>query len=221
MPDLSHHDLRECVVDASRHLFTAGVMSHSGHGNLSARVDADSFLLTTTGMVANLTPEHLALVNLSGETLQGELTAENAEIVAMHSAVYRRRADVGGIIHTHSPGATAFAVANQPLPCRHEPLLRFGQAETVPVVAWGPRGSQVSVRGIESALEEQPGTNAVLLANHGLLVFGADPLAAARLVVAVEESAEAELAAAAVGGAKDFPPGALDAVRESMARAQR
>ena len=136
----------------------------------------------------------------------------------MHAVVYRHRPDVGGIIHTHSPGATAFALANRPLPCRHEPLLRFGQADTIPVVPWGPRGSDVSVRGIDAALTEQPGTNAVLLGNHGLLVFGTDPMAAARLVVAVEESAEGELAAAGIGGAKDLPDGALEAVRASMAR---
>ena len=220
MAELSYQDLRDSVVTASRELFTAGVMSHSGHANLSARVDDGSFLLTTTGMVRNLTSAKLARVTLAGETLEGELTPENAEIIAMHSVVYRRREDVGGIIHTHSPAATPFALAHQPLPCRHEPLLRFGQAETIPVVPWGPRGSNISVRGIESALRDQPATSAVLLANHGLLVFGADPIAAARLLVAIEESAEAELSAALIGGGQDFPPGALEAVRESMTRAR-
>ena len=90
---------------------------------------------------------------------------------------------------------TAFALANRPLPCRAEPLLRFGQAEAVPVVPWGPRGSDVSVRGIAAALEQHPTTAAVLLANHGLLAFGADPLTTANLVIAIEEAAEAELAA--------------------------
>lgn len=220
MSELSHADLRRAVVAASRRLFTTGVMSHSGHGNFSARIDHDTFLLTTTGMVRDLGEEQLAAVNLAGETLEGHLTPENAEIIAMHSTVYSRRADVGGIIHTHSPAATAFAVAGAPLPCRHEPLLRFGQAETIPVVPWGPRGSNVSVRGIAAALEEQPSTNAVLLGNHGLLAFGADPMAAANLIVAIEESAAAELSATTLGGAQDFPPGALNAVRRSMAAAR-
>ena len=96
-------------------------------------------------------------------------------------------------------------------------MLRFGQAQPVPVIPWGPRGSDTSVRGIAEALKDNPGTSAVLLANHGLLVFGSDPLSTARLVVAIEESTEAELAATALGGAVDFPPDALDAVRASMA----
>ncbi|WP_343319284.1 class II aldolase/adducin family protein [Arthrobacter sp. TMP15] len=86
-------------------------------------------------------------------------------------------------------------------------MLRFGQAQPVPVIPWGPRGSDTSVRGIAEALKDNPGTSAVLLANHGLLVFGSDPLSTARLVVAIEESTEAELEATALGGAVDFPPG--------------
>jgi len=210
----------QVVVAAVRHLFDVGVMSHAGHANLSARLDETLFALTTTGMVRGLRPDQLATVNLDGEVLAGDLGPENAEIVAMHSVIYKSRPDVGGIIHTHSPSATAFALANKELPCRAEPLLRFGQAEPVPVVSWGPRGSDVSVRGIAATIREHPTTSAVLLANHGLLAFAADPLAAARLVVAIEEAAEAELAATAIGGAVDFPAGALDAVRESMARVQ-
>ncbi|KHL04684.1 class II aldolase/adducin family protein, partial [Sinomonas humi] len=87
-------------------------------------------------------------------------------------------------------------------------------------VPWGPRGSDASTRGIEQALALQPTTRAVLMGNHGLLAFGPDPLATAALVTAIEESAQSEIAAAPLGGAHDFPQGALEAVRESMARAQ-
>lgn len=211
-------DQGDVIVEATEHLFVSGVMSHAGHANLSGRLDADRFLLTTTGMVRGLRRDQLATISVDGRVLEGELAPGNAEIVAMHSVIYKARSEVGGIIHTHSPAATAFALAHQPLPCRYEPLLRFGQAEDVPVVPWGPRGSDVSVRGIAEVLEQHPTTAAVLLANHGLLAFGPDPMATAQLVVAIEESAEAEIAAAAIGGAVDFPEGALTAVRESMAR---
>ncbi len=169
-------------------------------------------------MVRDLRPDQVAIVDLKGNVLEGDLAAENTEIVVMHAVIYRARPEVGGIIHTHSPSATAFALANKQLPCRAESLLRFGQAGPVPVVAWGPRGSDVSVRGIEAALGKHPTTSAVLLANRGLLAFGADPAVAASHVVAIEETAEAELAAARIGGAVDFPKGALEQVRASMAR---
>ncbi|QKW30505.1 class II aldolase/adducin family protein [Streptomyces seoulensis] len=205
------------LVEAAEQLFAAQVMSHSGHANLSARLDHDSFLLTP-GFVRGLRPEHLAAVSLDGQVFAGQLRSVSAEIIAMHSTVYRARPQAGAVIHTHSPAATAFAVAHRPLPCRTEPMLRFGQAEDVPVVPWGPRGSDVSVRGMAEILERRPTTAAVLLANHGLLVFGPDSAATARLLVAIEESAEAELAAAAIGGAVDFPEGAVEAVRAAIAR---
>ncbi|MDH6132103.1 L-ribulose-5-phosphate 4-epimerase [Kitasatospora sp. MAA4] len=205
------------LVQAAEQLFTAGVMSHSGHANLSARLDDERFLLTP-GFVRGLLPEQLATVGHDGRVLAGELRSVSAEIIAMHSVVFRARPQVGAIIHTHSPAATAFALAHRPLPCRTEPMLRFGQPEEVPVVPWGPRGSDVSVRGIAEVLERRPTTSAVLLANHGLLVFGPDAAATAHLVVAIEESAEAEIAATALGGAVDFPDGALAAVRAAIAR---
>ncbi len=136
----------------------------------------------------------------------------------MHAAVYRARADVGAVVHTHSPNLTAFAVAHQPLPCRYEALLRRGQADEVPVVPWAPRGSELSTTGIVAALDRHPTTFAVLLANHGVLAFASSPSGAATVLVAFEEAAGAELRAAALGGGRDFPEGALESVRRSMRR---
>src|SRR5258708_28054989 len=215
---LSNPEARIAVVEAARALFTNGVMSHSGHANLSARVGETSMLLTVEGHIRGLQPDGLALVSLDGTVLEGKLDPGNAEIITMHSEVYKARPEVGGIIHTHSPHLLAFAMAGRPLPDRYEALLRFGQAEDVPVVPWAPRGSERSVGGIIDALGQQPGTQAVLLANHGDLVFGPGPRAAAGLLAGPEEAARAPPAPAPRGGAADFPPGALEDVRASIAR---
>ncbi|WP_054811906.1 class II aldolase/adducin family protein [Nocardia arizonensis] len=214
-------DIRESaerLVATARRLFESGVMSHSGHANLSARIDSERFLLTP-GFVRDLHADQVSVIGVDGRVIEGRLRSASAEIVNMHGVVYRARPEVGAVLHTHSPASTAFAVAHRPLPCRTEPMLRFGQAEEVPVVPWGPRGSDVSVRGVAEVLDNRPTTSAVLLANHGLLVFGPDLDGAAELLIAIEESAEAELAARALGGAVDFPATALAAVRASMARA--
>jgi L-ribulose-5-phosphate 4-epimerase len=205
------------LVAAAQHLLAAGVISHSGHANLSVRLDADRFLLTP-GRIRDLRAEQLATVTCDGQVVNRALSSSSVEIISMHGVVYESRPDVGAVMHTHSPSATAFAVAHRPLPCRTEALLRFGQAEDIPVVPWGPRGSDMSVRGIAEVLEQHPKTSAVLLANHGLLAFGPDPASTADLVVAIEESAEALTAAAILGGSVPFPDGALDAVRASIAR---
>jgi L-fuculose-phosphate aldolase len=213
----NHLAERQAVVDAVAALFTNGVLSHTGHANLSARLGDDAMLLTIEGQVRDLSVDGLAVVGLDGVVREGDLDPTNAEIVAMHAEVYRSRPDVGGIIHTHSPYLLAFALANRPLACRYEALLRFGQALDVPVVPWAPRGSTRSVGGIVDAFTASP-TNAVLLGNHGVLVVGAGPRQAAALLTVLEEAAQAEIAAIALGGASDFPAGALADVRAAMAR---
>jgi L-fuculose-phosphate aldolase len=212
-------DMRDQIIQAAHLLFDAGVMSHSGHANMSARLpDGEHMLLTARGSIRSLAPDQLAVTDFAGNTSDGSLEPTTKEIVSMHAGVYRERADVRAIIHTHSPHVTSFALAHKPLPCRYEALLRFGVTEDIPVAAWGPRGSEESVRAIIETLRAHPGIPAVLLANHGLLAFGADIMATAQLIVAMEEGAETTLDAAILGGAQPFPPGALEQVRAHMRR---
>ncbi len=206
---------RALLLAAAR-LVEAGVVSASGHGNLSLRLDDDRMLLAAGAPLPELVLGGLTVVHLDGGPMTGSLDPGALEIVPMHAEVYRHSPDVGAVVHLHSPAATAFAVAGRPLPSRYEGLLRSGQAVEVPVVPWAPRGSPKSVEGILAALEADPATWAVLLANHGVLVFGPSVEAAVDLTIALEEAAEAEWRAAALGGSQPFPPGALEAVRESM-----
>jgi L-fuculose-phosphate aldolase len=212
---------KQQLVKAAETLFRASVMSHSGHGNLSVLIGPETMLMTSGGNIYNLDPNTLAQVGLDEQVISGPMEPGNAEIISMHARLYKVRPELRAIIHTHSPAPTAFAYAHEPLPIRSEPMLRFGQAVEVPVVPWAPRGSDESVSGIIDIAKANPETNAVLLANHGLLAFGQNPVAVAGLVIALEEAAEAELAARALGGAKDFPPDALAKVRASMARVLR
>ena len=217
---MTYDDLRTQMIAAARLLFSAGVMSHSGHANMSVRLpDApERLLMTAHGQVRDLAAEQLAVVTLAGEVLEGDVDASNREIIAMHAAVYRERPEARAVIHTHSPHVTSFALAHQPLPCRYEALLRFGVADDIPVAAWGPRGSEESIRAIRETLQSHPSVPAMLLANHGLLAFGKDIGATAQLIVAMEEAAEMTLDAVPVGGAQPFPEGALEQVRAQIAR---
>jgi L-ribulose-5-phosphate 4-epimerase len=208
--------LRQMLVRATEALFGAGVMQFSGHGNLSARLDGDRMLLTTKGVIRGLTVDDFAVVSLDGELLEGAMDPASREIIGMHTGVYRSREDARSVIHTHSPYATTFALAHEPLPCAYEALLRHGCAGDIPIAAWAPRGSEASVSNIVAQIEQHPDVPAVLLANHGLLAFGRDPIQAAGFVVAMEEAALLTLQARALGGAKPFPSGALDREREHM-----
>ena len=214
---LSYVEARQEIVATIQKLAETRVLSRSGHANVSARVGQDRMLLTNRGMVRNIAISDMAVVDLNGNAIEGILDPTNQEIVDMHSRVYRLRSGVGGIVHTHAPWLLSFAMANEPLPARYEALLRFGQAVDVPVVPWAPRGTDASVSGIVEAFRDEPATQAVLLGNHGVLVLGDTPLAAASLLAVLEEAAEAELAGRAIGGAKNLPEDALLHIREAMA----
>lgn len=217
MTNLTEMEAREQLVQAGRLLFQAGVMSHSGHGNMSVRLpEAERMLLTSVGLLSNLTVEQLTVVTFDGDVIEGTLDPATREIVSMHAGVYRTRLDVKAVIHTHSPHVTSFALAHQPLPCAYEAFLRFGVTDDIPVADWAPRGSHESVANIVEQLEQHPTVPAVLLANHGLLAFSRDPLSTVFLIIAMEEAAELTLRARTLGGEKGFPPGALEREREHM-----
>jgi L-ribulose-5-phosphate 4-epimerase len=215
--NLSYHEMREQLVQAAHRLDQAGVMSHSGHGNMSVRLpETGHMLLTSVGQITHLTPEQLVVVTFDGEVVEGSLDPIAREIVGMHACVYRVRKEVNAVIHTHSPRTTSFALAHQPLPCAYEAFLRFGITEDIPVADWAPRGSQEAVRYIVKQLERHPTVPAVLLANHGLLAFSGDPLSTVQLIVIMEEAAQLTLDARTLGGEKLFPADALEKERKHM-----
>ena len=213
----SHAAERQAILTSAELLVRTGVLSHSNHGNSSVRLpDGTSMLITGVSSLVNQTPETLVVLDLDGNVREGSLASTSAEIVSMHAIVYKLRADVGAVIHTHSPMVTSYALAHQPMPIHYEGLLRQGVSEDIPVAAWGPRGSRESVSNIADVLQAHPDARAVLLANHGLLAFGRDSGHAAHLIIALEEAAEMMLLAERLGGSKPFPSGALEQVRERM-----
>ncbi|HZU69950.1 MAG TPA: class II aldolase/adducin family protein [Ktedonobacteraceae bacterium] len=213
----SYSEQRAQIIQAANMLFHAGVMSHSGHGNLSVRLPEEGqMLLTATGHIEHLTPEQLTVITFDGDPVEGDIDPVAREIVGMHSCVYRLRSNVNAVIHTHSPHVTSFALANKALPCVYEAFLRFGITEDIPVAQWAPRGSEESVANIVQQLERHPTVPAVLLGNHGLLAFSRDPLTAAQLIIIMEEAAQLTLEARALGGEKSLPADALERERKHM-----
>ena len=219
MMDMSYRTQREQIVQAAQNLVQAGVLSHSGHGNISTRLpETEQMLLTSVSHIAHLTVAQLVIVTFDGEGIEGTLDPTSREIVGMHACVYRERPEVNAVIHTHSPRATSFALAHLPLPCVYEAFLRFGITEDVPVASWAPRGSREAVDYITEQLRQHSIVPAVLLANHGLLAFSRDAIATAQLIIIMEEAAQLTLDARTIGGEKPFPANALEQERAHMQR---
>ena len=204
------------MVEAARRLLDLGLHSLSKHGNLSVRLpDDEAMLLSSVSSLDLITEQTQALVGLDGRVREGRLDPVAAEIVEMHAVVYRLRPEIGGVIHTHAPHATAFALAGKPIGRFYEGLVRWDVTEPVPVAEYGPRGSRRAIENIARAIEGSPGCKAVLLANHGVLVFDRDLATAIRVHIGLEEAAQLALLASAIGQPREL---SADDIRGAIQR---
>lgn len=201
--DAAGRRARAELLDAIHYLRDHGVLQFGGSANASVRLPGteDRVLVTARGLPADITEEDFGIVTLGGEFVGGKLGKGVRSVIAMHTHAYRRPG-VQSVIHTHSAYATAFAVAHKPIPPHYEPLLNRGQRVEIPVSTYGDRNSGEMVDQLDQLLEEHADTRAVLIANHGLLVFHESPAKAASLVVTVDEAAALFLRAAAIGGSR-------------------
>jgi L-ribulose-5-phosphate 4-epimerase len=198
-------DLAEQVADIAQRVVASGAISANGHGNVSVRVPGGEEMYFTAGPSLRGHPASAVVrVGLDGALLEGDLPPIQGAVVAMHTAMYQDHPEVGCVLHTHSPYATAYAVAQRRIGCWIEAMAMFGLAEGVPVAGYGPRGSAEAVANIRSAVI--PGVPAVLLANHGVLIFHRTPDLAILAGGVVEEAAQAGLNSQGLGGPAEIPP---------------
>lgn len=196
--------LRSALIEAVHSLHDRKALDFGGAANASVRlVDRPGCVLVTSrGLPRDLGDDDFGIVTLGGGFVGGKLGKGIRSVIAMHTHAYRREG-VNAAIHTHSPYATVFAVAHQPIPAGHyEPLVNRGQRVDVPVSRYGNRNSGEMVGELDRVLADHPDTHAVLLANHGLLVFDEDIRKAADLVVTIDEAAALFLRARALGGSR-------------------
>jgi L-fuculose-phosphate aldolase len=159
--------LQEELVRASRTIFAKGLVQR-GEGNVSVRHPGrDEFYVTPTfNDYANMTTSDVVHLNMAGEQLGGLKRASSE--YRLHIAIYRARPRVGAVIHTHSNYATMLAVARMDLPILLEEMVVW-VGGPVRCTAFGEANTEVIA---DRALETLGDTNALLLANHGVMVCG-------------------------------------------------
>lgn len=197
-------DLVDQVVETASRVAASGAIGPNMHGNVSIRAtDADEMYFTAGTSMRDHPRELVVRVGLDGTLREGSLPPIQGAVVDMHTSRYVDDPAVGCVVHTHAPFATAFATAQRPLGCWIEALAMFGLGEGVPLAGYGPRGSAEALQLIRDALV--PGVPAVLLANHGVLVFHRTPELAVLVGGVVEEAAQASINARLVGGPVAIP----------------
>ncbi|MDE3724933.1 MULTISPECIES: L-ribulose-5-phosphate 4-epimerase [Nocardiopsis] len=181
-------------------------------GNVSARVPgADLMVIKPSGVsYDDLRPEHMVVCDLDGRVVEGR--HKPSSDTAAHAHVYRLRADVGGVAHTHSPYATAWAARGEAIPCAITAMAdEFGG--DIPVGPFALIGDDAIGRGIVDTLEGHR-SPAVIMRGHGVFTIGADPAAAVKAAVMCEDVARTVHIARQAGPVPRLPQEHIDALHE-------
>ncbi len=156
-------------------------------GNVSARVPGHDLMVVKPSGVAydELTPANMVVCDLHGRVVEGEHAPSSD--TAAQAYVYRHRPSVGGVVHTHSVYATAWAARGEPIPC----VLTMAADEfggEIPIGPFAMIGDDSIGRGIVETLDGHR-SPAVLMRNHGVFAVGKDARAAVQAAVMCEEVA--------------------------------
>jgi L-ribulose-5-phosphate 4-epimerase len=177
-------------------------------GNVSARV-GDAMVIKPSGVAYDdLTPESMVVCDLHGEPLEGTLAPSSD--AATHGYVYRHMAEVGGIAHTHSAYATAWAIHGEPIPCVMTAMAdEFGGE--IPVGPFALIGDEEIGRGIVETLGEHR-SRAVLMRSHGVFALGESARQAVKRAVMCEDVARTVHLARMLGPVAPLEAAQVDAL---------
>lgn len=166
---MSHYtSSRELVVDVCRTLLERGYLKAT-EGNVSVRVTGEDAMAITPSSYdyAKMEAGDICVQGFDGRRILG--SRKTSIEASMHAAVYELRSDVGVIIHTHQPYASALALMGRPIPALFDEQVRY-LGRSVDLVPYAPSGTGFLKRNVTRKVGS--GANAFILENHGVLVLG-------------------------------------------------
>ncbi|MCO1660493.1 L-ribulose-5-phosphate 4-epimerase [Pseudonocardia humida] len=204
-------DLRERVAALHGELVRYGLVVWTA-GNVSARVPGHDLMVIKPSGVSydDLTPASIVVCDLHGELVEGELSPSSD--TAAHAYVYRHRPDVGGVVHTHSTYASAWAAVGESIPCALTAMAdEFGGE--IPLGPFARIGDDSIGRGIVETLAGHRST-AVIMKNHGVFTIGRDAKAAVKSAVMCEDVARSTHIARQLGPLVPIAEDDVDALHD-------
>ena len=171
-------------------------------GNVSARDPETGYVgIKPSGVrYEDLHSKDIVILDLDGNIVEGDL--QPSSDTASHLYIYRHRADIGGIVHTHSPYATAFAAVGRSIPVVLTAIAdEFGGP--IPCGGFALIGDEAIGEVIVENLGNSP---AVLLKNHGVFTVGKNAEAAVKAAVMAEDNARTVWLALQIGHPDEIPP---------------
>jgi L-ribulose-5-phosphate 4-epimerase len=202
-------ELRQELVELHAELVRYNLVAWTA-GNVSARVPGeDLFAIKPSGVsYDDLTPESMVVCDLDGNLVEGDLSPSSD--TAAHAYVYRAMPEVGGVVHTHSTYATAWAARDEAIPCVLTAMAdEFGGE--IPVGPFALIGNDDIGKGIVATLSGHR-SPAVLMRNHGVFTIGKDARAAVKAAVMCEDVARTVHVARTGGPLVPIAPADIDAL---------
>jgi L-ribulose-5-phosphate 4-epimerase len=170
-------------------------------GNVSARDAKSGFVVIKASGIRyeEMGLEHMVVVDLDGKMIEGNYKPSSD--VHSHLYIYRHRPDVGGVVHTHSAYATAFAAVNKPIPVVLTAIAdEFGGP--IPCGGFALIGDDAIGKVVVDSIGKSV---AVLLKNHGVFTIGKDAKAAVKAAVMTEDNAKTVWLAMQIGTPDEIP----------------
>jgi L-ribulose-5-phosphate 4-epimerase len=203
--------VRREVAELHAELVRYGLVVWTG-GNVSGRVPgADLFVIKPSGVPYDaLTGDEMILCALDGTVIAETPGAHRSPSsdTAAHAYVYRNMPEVGGVVHTHSTYATAWAARAEPIPCVLTAMAdEFGGE--IPIGPFAIIGDDSIGRGIVETLTGHR-SRAVLMRNHGPFTIGSDARDAVKAAVMVEDVARTVHVSRQLGEPQPIPQESID-----------
>jgi L-ribulose-5-phosphate 4-epimerase len=199
--------MRKIVADLHAELVRYNLVVWTA-GNVSGRIPGeDLFVIKPSGVSYDeLTPENMVVCDLDGNLVEGEHAPSSD--TAAHAYVYRNMPEVGGVVHTHSTYASAWAARGEAIPCVLTAMAdEFGGE--IPVGPFALIGDDSIGQGIVETLKGHR-SKAVLMQNHGVFSIGKDAKSAVKAAVMCEDVARTVHVARQLGEPLPIPQDDID-----------
>jgi len=185
---------RQLVCDSGKRLLRSGYVSGTW-GNISGRIDTDYMAITPSGReYESLTPEDMVIVNIHDLSYKGDLKPSGE--MGLHAEIYKQRAEINAVMHTHSPNASTVAASRREVP----PILDDMAQLIGPSLRVADYALPGTAKIIKATMKALSGRNAALLANHGAVCMGRDMDEAFVTCEIMEKSCRAFIESEFLGG---------------------
>jgi L-ribulose-5-phosphate 4-epimerase len=168
---MSEYQSAKSQVVATCHILLQRGYLKATEGNISARIKSrNAFAITPSSYdYAKMQADDICILDYEAKPIEGAMKPSIES--GMHAAVYQSRSDVHAIIHTHQPYASALALIKMPIPALFDEQVRY-LGRSVDIIPYAPSGTGFLRNAVKSNVKNN--SNAFILQNHGVLVFGGD-----------------------------------------------